>query len=617
MGVRIRPYFLIAIVACVAVSCPAFAGRNLQHKIAVHVVPHASGCGSLPTFTDCSQIVTSYTSTGDIDVIPVFFDLTEYLVVEFGLIWPSEWGSMEYTRCVGDLAIGQILHPGDGIATCWSECQNQWAVSHGFGWLTATGPGTVTAVPNPATGDYGAVDCQPLDVREYDPPAAVFAAGVGGPQGEDPCRVVHLPPAVTISDGLDGQCASVNGAITYTIRYDNSTNNTQVTGVVLVDRLPQALEFVSSSPGGVYDSLSQSVTWTLGDLQPGEADSQEVVARVSTSAGSSVTNSCEIACSESRTAAAGCTTDICEAVFRPIQLRVSVAADTCLDFGDSLTYTISYTNINPLDVHNVVLEDRFPQQTELVWASSGGVLNAGKITWNLGTLAAEASGSQQLGVRFQTATGYAAHNWCEIACAETDVSVVGTDVNECGAARPRNWDHWLALHVRAHDSSCKSIPAFLECTDILTTYEGCGDIDVIPVFFDLAEITVAEFGLQWPAEWGTCSFTRCGGDLALGGITNPGDGIAIAWSQCRQGGSLTPGFGWLQPSGPGMISACPNPATGDIGVVNCAPSPGPYYDRPVRIYRAGVCGTAGDRIECGGPQAVKPTTWGAIKAMFK
>jgi hypothetical protein len=161
------------------------------------------------------------------------------------------------------------------------------------------------------------------------------------------------------------------------------------------------------------------------------------------------------------------------------------------------------------------------------------------------------------------------------------------------------------------------MPVFRDCHEIVTTYDGCGDVDAIPVFYDLIEVSVLEFGLRWPQDWGSCSFTRCAGDLAIGGIVNPGDGIAIAWTACQQVWHATPGIVWFGAGTPGLISPCSNPATGDLGVVNCAPSPGPYYDHLVHVARGGACGAAGDSPECGGPQSIQPTTWGAIKAMFK
>ena len=55
------------------------------------------------------------------------------------------------------------------------------------------------------------------------------------------------------------------------IRYDLSFENvgdTTAINVVVVDSLPQEVNFLDASNGGVYDSTSHSVTWYIGDLEP-------------------------------------------------------------------------------------------------------------------------------------------------------------------------------------------------------------------------------------------------------------------------------------------------------------------------------------------------------------
>jgi hypothetical protein len=179
---------ILAIVgACCCAPVVTQAGANFEHKVAIHVVPHGLSCKSLPTFTECSQITTTYSGTGDIDVVPVFFNLTEYKLVEFALTWPAEWGTCEYVTCTPTLDVGHISDPGDGIASAWTSCQTGWSVCHGYGWINATGAGNISVLPNPATGDYGVVDCAPEPGPYYDRPDTVFAAGVGGTSGDAPC----------------------------------------------------------------------------------------------------------------------------------------------------------------------------------------------------------------------------------------------------------------------------------------------------------------------------------------------------------------------------------------------------------------------------------------------
>lgn len=150
----------------------------------------------------------------------------------------------------------------------------------------------------------------------------------------------------------------------------------------------------------------------------------------------------------------------------------------------------------------------------------------------------------------------------------------------------------------------------------MSTYAGCGGVDVLPVFFDLSEFTVTEFGLTWPDQWGTMSWVRCKGTIAVGTISRPGEGTAIAWSSCQSTWSVVPGVGWLDASIAGLVRVIPNPPTGDYGTADCEPNPGPYYDYPVFVpSAAGVCGAAGGD-PCM-PEGGKESTWGGIKAIYR
>jgi hypothetical protein len=167
----------------------ALAGANDQVKLAIHAKAHPTSCTvNYPNFTHCSQITSTYPGSGDVDILPVFFDLKEYTVTEFGLEWPPAWGSMSWVRCRGTVAVGTVIRSGDGTAIAWSGCQRGWSIVPGYGWLAANTPGVIRPVPNPATDEYGVVDCEPSPGPYQDFPAAEpCGAGIGGAVGDDPC----------------------------------------------------------------------------------------------------------------------------------------------------------------------------------------------------------------------------------------------------------------------------------------------------------------------------------------------------------------------------------------------------------------------------------------------
>ncbi|MFH1219671.1 MAG: FlgD immunoglobulin-like domain containing protein [Candidatus Eisenbacteria bacterium] len=282
-------------------TAPAFAGQNLGCKIAIHLKAHPTSCTkSYPAFTACEGINETWVPTGDVDAMPVFYDLASYTTHEFGLTWPIEWGSGSWTRCKGDIAVGGILYSGEGTAIAWTTCQYGWGLATGYIWLAATGPGYVTPVANPATNQLDVVDCDFVTGPYQDFPILISSGGVGGLTGDEPCRVALQPITLTKGDGIasDG-CAFPSANMTYTIGYTN-TNGTALTHVEITDPLPAEVDYVSSTGGGSYNARTRTVTWTIGTVAGSAGGSLDLVVMVkaSTAGGSSFSNTCSVVATE-------------------------------------------------------------------------------------------------------------------------------------------------------------------------------------------------------------------------------------------------------------------------------------------------------------------------------
>lgn len=168
---------LVTIVLAGAAS----AGWNPAAWIAFHIKQHGTSCTEFPTFTSCSQISTTYLGTGDIDVIPVFYNLNEYTQIGVAMDWPSEWGTMSWVRCKGDGQIGTLTDPNDYARIYWTTCQHTWSVAPGYGWLYAAGPGFVGSSMYMNSLVY---DCQATNQADR---ACPGWSGIGGWIGNDPC----------------------------------------------------------------------------------------------------------------------------------------------------------------------------------------------------------------------------------------------------------------------------------------------------------------------------------------------------------------------------------------------------------------------------------------------
>lgn len=188
---------LVIAIALTFVATAALAGGNPAHKAAIHckAYPITSCTKGWPSITTCSGIVYTWANLGDFEAMPVFYDLVQYSAIGFGLTWPAEWGSMAWSRCKGDLAVGGIVYPGEGTGITWTACQTSWSVVMGYGWLTASSAGSVCPIPDPATGDIGVVDCAASPGPYLDYPMCISCAGIGGMLGDDPCRPTATQPS--------------------------------------------------------------------------------------------------------------------------------------------------------------------------------------------------------------------------------------------------------------------------------------------------------------------------------------------------------------------------------------------------------------------------------------
>ena len=92
-------------------------------------------------------------------------------------------------------------------------------------------------------------------------------------------------------------------------------------------------------------------------------------------------------------------------VVNPLNISLTKTVDKAsAKPGDTLTYTLSYSNSGTGSATNVFLSDIVPTRTTFVSATGGGTLSGAVVTWNIGTIAAGASGSRQFTVTINAGT---------------------------------------------------------------------------------------------------------------------------------------------------------------------------------------------------------------------
>ena len=181
---------------------------NMSVKFALHLEAHGvKGCGGktspLPvigSFLDIQRTATSIPTDG-FDVFLVVFDYDSLSFVEYGMTWPSAWGSASTKVCVENpIPVGTINDPGTGMAIAWdfaTACKIPSDHPGGstppffvpsYSWIAPTGDGEFVLMENPTTGDYGVVDCAVEDWREYTAVTYVYDAGVNVTPYDGPPR---------------------------------------------------------------------------------------------------------------------------------------------------------------------------------------------------------------------------------------------------------------------------------------------------------------------------------------------------------------------------------------------------------------------------------------------
>ncbi len=242
---------------------------------------------------------------------------------------------------------------------------------------------------------------------------------------------VIAPPQLQLSKVADRSTARPGEVIAFTLTASNLGPGT-ATNVQIFDAIPNGTSFSSASSGGGFVN-GNTIGWNVGTLTPGASAS--VVLRVQVAGnfpnGSSVSNLGQIRSSElPNLAPSNGGNPVSVVVQSPPQLSVTKQADRSTAApGDTITYTLTFSNAGPGTATSAQLSDDVPAGTSFVDAVGGSFTGAGAI-WNLGTLPAGASGSRTFRVRVlnSTPSGTQIVNAAQIASAEAQTPVPSNSV---------------------------------------------------------------------------------------------------------------------------------------------------------------------------------------------
>jgi uncharacterized repeat protein (TIGR01451 family) len=224
---------------------------------------------------------------------------------------------------------------------------------------------------------------------------------------------VPAQPNIVLSKTDGVSTAAPGQTLTYTLTFTN-TGPGAAYNIVISDTLPPGVSYQSCSLGSLAGSCSESggtVTFTLTNpLAAGANASVTVTVQVTTSGPTTLTNSATLTYTDSANNARPpvTATDTTTVPAQPnIVLSKTDGVSTAAP-GQTLTYTLTFTNTGPGAAHNIVISDTLPSGVSYQSCSLGSLVGScsesgGTVNFTLtNPLAAGASASVTITVQVTT-----------------------------------------------------------------------------------------------------------------------------------------------------------------------------------------------------------------------
>ena len=259
----------------------------------------------LDTMSDTFKSGTSYPTNGETELILIMVEngriTSDVMTVTFSVPEGKGYvGSFDFTK-VGDNT--------NSLAGCVFTLTNQNKESHYFTDVSEDITGKVSFANIPSGHTYLLKEISMPDVYKgtylqnsetYTVTVSYGNVLIEDSQGKDvtgnfkfnnPLR--ESPEKKVVSEaGRDGVVVAAGDNLTYEIGYVNYEENPAT--IVITDKLPAGVDFVSADRDGVYDPDTHMVTWILTEQASGESGKVNLVAEVNEKAVVKLENSAEV-----------------------------------------------------------------------------------------------------------------------------------------------------------------------------------------------------------------------------------------------------------------------------------------------------------------------------------
>jgi uncharacterized repeat protein (TIGR01451 family) len=259
--------------------------------------------------------------------------------------------------------------------------------------------GLIAVIPIPEIGDNAAI-IVPAGVEGV----VTMTIGLQGSGGIDLISISVDQPLIDVelTKTVDPASVLVGAETTFSVSLVNQGPD-PATGVVVEDRLPAGLTYVSHSGDGSFDPATG--LWTIGDAPVGEIFTLDLV--VTVDAAGEYTNVAEVIehNEDDVDSTPGNGTDNEEddwddatviAVLPPPEIDVELTKDVtpaAVQVGDETTFTVSVLNRGPDPATGVVVTDTLPAGLTYVSHTGDGAFDSDTFVWTIGDLAVDATAS--------------------------------------------------------------------------------------------------------------------------------------------------------------------------------------------------------------------------------
>ncbi len=223
--------------------------------------------------------------------------------------------------------------------------------------------------------------------------------------------------------------APSGGRITYTVAIQHVGGTGAAEGVVVTDRLPPELGFVSATGGGTYSGDDRTVTWALADVPVGGASGVELTVDVGADVTGPVSSTAKVTSTTVDPNPANDESTVTTDVRPGVDLGITMKGPAKATAGTDVTYDIAVERVAGTGVApDVVVSDVLPAELVFVSATGGGTYDAGSrtVTWKLGDLAAGDGAALHLTARMGSAASGSVGNTARVSSAGVD-PVPGND----------------------------------------------------------------------------------------------------------------------------------------------------------------------------------------------